>query len=446
MFGKQNKENKELKIRLGELQSSVDILTNKLEVESRKYKGNSYNTYLSMVTEIANKYDGVSDWGNQIVKNIIDVRAAFIIGQGIIPLLKRGYENFNRELEFIQEFIDYNNLDEEISQDWAKESEIEGKALIRILPNIEDQMIEARFIPFTTHHYNVITPEEDYEDYLNVKYKVKKVGREITLQSHEFVYKKFGGRIDKVNETPPKVGVILNQCENLDKCLWDWRKSDFFFGHPTPYFKCLNKDEALTMREYIEKMNWKIGKALVGTADFTFVTPNTEGINALEKEIITNAKIISGATGCPVHFLGLPDLMSNRATAENLMELIYASTNKERKVWKGCYEELFEKVLTMANESFQQNYEVNAVECSIAFVTVEQLKLLIDVWLPLYMNNVITLDTMLSKIPEIDIGREKEEIEKQENKKAIQMLNHLKSIENQNTDNVNPNQQEGKII
>jgi hypothetical protein len=48
--------------------------------------------------------------------------------------------------------------------------------------------------------------------------------------------------------------------------------------------------------------------------------------------------------------------MSNRSTAENLMELVFASTEDDRQAWKGICNEMFEKVLAMANEKQQKNF------------------------------------------------------------------------------------------
>ncbi|MDP4879928.1 MAG: hypothetical protein NWR36_08580, partial [Opitutales bacterium] len=63
-------------------------------------------------------------------------------------------------------------------------------------------------------------------------------------------------------------------------------------------------------------------------------TAPAAGGTSLTTEINTIAKIISGATGIPIHYLGFTDLMSNRATAEDLAELVNVTTSHEREAWK----------------------------------------------------------------------------------------------------------------
>jgi hypothetical protein len=127
----------------------------------------------------------------------------------------------------------------------------------------------------------------------------------------------------------------------------------------------------------------------------------------LEKEIITNAKMISGNVGIPIHFLGFPDLMSNRATSTDLFELIMASTAKERLVWAGFYEEMFDKALTKANK----NFTPGQVKAEILQVSDAKIQELASVWLPLYTGGVIDLDYMLSKIPDIEPSKVKKSLD-----------------------------------
>lgn len=407
---------KELRKNYTELQHTVNILISGME-EKKLYKGNPYETYGLMVRALSKKYSGTADWGNQITKNIIDVRAAFIIGQGIKPVIKD--KTKTREMDFIKEFIEFNNLDEEKPQDWAKEAEIEGKFLCKLFVNQDKKQIEVRYIPWTAHEYKIETETDDYEKYTKATYQINKTGDTVDLEPSVFVYKKFGGRTHKVNETPPKTGLILRQVEDLDKALWDWRKINHLFSAPTPYFKCETVEQAKSLRDLLKEINWKIGKLLVTTATFSLEGFSGQGIDSLEKEIITLAKIISGTTGVPVHFLGLPDLMSNRAVADNLMELIYASTSKERHIWIGAYEEIFHKVLEMATNELNGGYDANAIGVEIPFVTAQKMKELVEVWLPIYSSGAISLPFFLSKIPELDI---EEETKKQEQSPLLEKL------------------------
>ena len=147
------------------------------------------------------------------------------------------------------------------------------------------------------------------------------------------------------------------------------------------------------------------------------ITPNKRCLDSIKNEITSHNRIISGGTGIPVQFLGLPDLLSNRASAENLMEMVNASTSKDRAIWQGFYEELFQKVLEMANDELQGGFtNILGVSASIPPVSLTKMQELIDVWLPLYQAGTISRETLWTKIPEIDAEAEGKRLkEAQEN-------------------------------
>ena len=413
-------EIKELKKIISEQQHSIDILLG--DVVTRKaYSGNVYTEYKTAIQELAKKYEGTADWGVLQVGNIIDLRSAFIIGQGLklVPKDKK-----SREFEFIQAFIEHNNLDEEMPQDLAKEAEIEGRCLVKLIPNKDKKQVDIRFVSYSVNDYKVNTAG-DYQKYDSVTYQDSTSKQQVTLNAGEFVYKKFAGRLSKVNDLMPKTAKVLTQCENLDKALYDWRKINNLFASPTPVVECTSEGDAKSIATAIEAAKWNVGKLLViKNAIYKLVGADVAGTQALEKEIIALAKVISGATGVPVHFLGYPDLMSNRATSTDLFEFINASCSKERSIWTGFYEELFNKALIMANQ-FQNGFKENTVKASILQVTEAKIQELAQVWLPLYNANVIDLDYMLSKIPDAD----PEKIKKANEESAIKMMKAIKDQE-----------------
>lgn len=413
---------KELRKQVGELQHTMNILLGEVET-TKSYVGNSYQDYKTAITALCKAYEGTANWGVLQVGNIIDIRSAFIIGQGIkiVPEDKN-----SREFEYIEEFVDHNNLDEELPQDLAKEAELEGRCLVKLIPNLEKKQIDIRFISYNTTGYKVETASDDYQKYVNVKYRDTQKQVDIILNEDEFVYKKFAGRISKANDLMPKTAKVLTQCENLDKALYDWRRINSLFATPTPVIECEDVAGAKAISDKISDINWKIGKLLVlAKGKFSLVGADVAGATALEKEIISLAKVISGATGVPVHFLGYPDLMSNRAVSTDLFEFINASTNKERNMWVGFYEELFDKVIKMAADNFQKGFKEGQITVEIPQVTEAKIRELAEVWLPLYNSQVIDLDYILSKIPDADPDK----IKKAQKENTIKMYDELKKFE-----------------
>ena len=413
---------KNLKTQVQNLQTTVSILLGDAVMQTTS-KGNPYSDYKTAIVELAKKYEGTAVWGNQQVGNIIDVRSAFIIGQGLKLVVDKAEKN-SRELEFIEDFIKHNNLDEEMPQELAKEAEIEGRVCVKLIPNLEKKQIDMRFVSYSTNNYTVTSSPDDYQKYIEVKYKPPTTA-EVVIPEIEFVYKKFAGRLHKVNDVMPKLQKVLKQCEDLDKALYDYRQANFLFSVPTPYFKCLTKEEVEGTYTKLQATNWKLGKMFVGTAEFSLVEMGGSGLNSLKEEIILLVKVISGATGVPVHFLGLPDLMSNRAVSTDLFEFINASTNKERHIWEGFYEELFDKAIEMANASHRLNLRTGIVKAQILAITEAKMRELSEIWLPLYTAGIVDLDYVLSKIPDAD----PEQIKKSQEENARKMLESIRATE-----------------
>ncbi len=183
-----------------------------------------------------------------------------------------------------------------------------------------------------------------------------------------------------------------------------------------PDIECADANQAKSMNEAMSEAmkNFRLRKLFIHTGKFSYVVPGTMN-DALEKEIITLAKMISGTTGTPVHFLGLPDLMSNRATADNLMELVTASTSKERQIWKGLYLEMLAKAMAIRNANIQKTpLKPERLDVEIPLITQEQWDRITEVYLPLYQSDALSKKTLLSQVPGINVESELEALEERE--------------------------------
>ncbi len=410
------------------VQATTDPLTNTSSTSNEHYTGNPYKSYSSKINALTKKYNGESDWGCMTARNIIDVRAAFIIGNGAKAIKQDGYTGTaERELTFIREFIRFNDLDKESPNDWAVGAELEGKALIRLVVDKVKKNIRTVYVPWSKYQYTVSADNPDLYHYTKAFYQgtdtidaavgapsSMSLTRDVSfnLNENEFVYVRFGGSSEKINEPIPKTALVLRQVEDLDKELWDWRKINSLFSAPTPVFMVETTDEADRLQNWIKETNWRIGKAIViANGKFDLVCYEGEGFTTLKNALEADVTTVSGSTGVPVHFLGHPELLSNRATAENLLELIEMSTNKERDVWEGGYEELFQKAIVMYNDAFHAGLNPDAVTAKIPFISSAKLKFIKDVYLPMYESNTISLETFLSYISNIDVDQELKRIE-----------------------------------
>ena len=135
-----------------------DILT--LQEVEATYVGNDYRDYTAAVAAISDKYNCRANWGCLHTGIVIDLRAAFILGEGVkIIHAVENQKEAERELKWAEDFFSWNDLDAEMAQEMAKEAEIEGKVAIKMIFDKQKYglepdgtkswpgMVSARFIP-----------------------------------------------------------------------------------------------------------------------------------------------------------------------------------------------------------------------------------------------------------------------------------------------------------
>ena len=399
----------------------VDDIISLQEDSGTAYAGNSYKTYAKAVNAIDKKYRGRANWGVLQTGAIVDTRAAFIIGQGVKFTVDD--PKATNEKEWLEDFVDFNDLENEVPQEFAKEAEIEGKFLGKLFMDPKRKQASVRFISWANSSYTVVTNPEDYMDYQRVWWRTPAGGTK-NLRSPQFVYKRFGGRIDIPNETPPKIAKCLTQIDFLDKAIRDWREIDRMYAAPTPHVETKDAESAKKMQDAFTALNWKIKKFFAHTGKFEYLQIDAAAISALEKEIITLAKMISGTTGVPVHFLGLPDLMSNRSTAENLMELITASTTKERQIWIGGWKEIIDKSAAMWSASTKKTeIDTSKIKVEIPFITEAQWAKVKDIFIPMNLMDKLSDAGLYAQIPGFDATEEAERLAKQQEGIIKKVLN-----------------------
>lgn len=400
-----------------------------LSVQDRpaRYRGNAYTSYEAAVKEIDRKYSGKASWGVLQTGSIIDLRAAFIIGEGL-KIVKK-VDDADAELEWAEEFLEYNDLDREICQEWSKESEIEGKIAIKLAveetPDSEKEkkkyMVSTRYVSWTENGYEIKANPQDYMQYETMTWKPKDKDKDEILKEKEFVYKKFGGRINKPNSATPKIMRCLTQVEDLDKALRDYREINRIFAGPILAVECKTKEDVKSSQDALSHKNWKLKKVFIATSKLYYAQFDIKGVESLENEIITLAKMISGTTGIPVHFLGFPELMSNRAVAENMMQLVHAATIKERQTWIGAYEEVIAKSMALYDEKVNKGMsdlktlDPTKIGVEIPMITKEQWDHLEKIYLPAAIAGKISDEAFQEQIPGFDIEADQK---RKEDKKA----------------------------
>lgn len=369
---------------------------------------NPYRSRDKLISALTEKYKGYAKWGNQLVQRIVDTRAAFALGRGVkaIPLSP----NFNgAELEFIRSFISYNRLDGDFAQQLGVQKELEGQVLLKLSPVFDGAQIPqiaVSVISWNDTHYEVLYTDFTCRQIERVKWRDKVTGITIRLEPDELVFMKFNAPANSPEGVPTLSGLLV-ECEDIDRALRDWRTINRFFASPTPYFKTDDMAQAKDLYEQLSdpSLDWRVGKVFTGPAEFSLVGMNDAGAESLRLEIETKLKILAGGAGVPVQFLGFPEFMSNRATAENTMEPVEAVALQERQVWKAGFRELFDKAIRMKNEfanATDAPLKEGMVLPEIPFATRARIERLSKLYLPALQAGAIDHKTFLSLLPDTD--------------------------------------------
>lgn len=417
-----------------------DIISIKTVAQS--YKGNEYQSYDLAVKAIADKYNGQAEWGCLQTGTSVDLRAAFILGDGVkIVHATDERDQAKAELEWAEDFFGFNGLDGEMAQELAKEAEIEGKLAVRLAwekkdpPRGRPGMVTVRFVSWSSRHYKVTADPDDYLWYKTLRWEKGAAWEGATLDEPEFVYAKFGGRMNDPNQAQPKVMKCLTQIDRLDMALRDLREINHLFAAPTADFECETPQQATALLAFIREKNWKIGKAIAHVGKFKLVSPSTEGIESLVSEIELLVKMISGTTGIPIHYYGLLDLLKNRATGDNTRELVMAATTKERAIYQAFFEELIEKGMAMYNDkaglsqkSAAKQLDPTKLRVEIPLISQDHWKNLELVLIPAALGGIISKETVAEQIPGINLDVEDKRRKRAEAQAATDAAAELERI------------------
>ena len=291
-------------------------------------------------------------------------------------------------------------------------SEMEGRILNLIYPKIEKDKVEIKIknVRFRKTKYKLNVNVEDDEELENITINDSK-GNPIIYNDESFVYSYNG--LSLLDDPTPCIASILTNCEYADRALYDIRKSNHLFGFPTPNIETQDINQQKTIKNAIDKHEWKIGDVLVGSKMTYPQPPNSTEL--LKGEISLHLKIISSKTGIPVHWLGWTDLMSNRATANELRDFISMCIKDEKIRVREHIRELICKSMQMAVDNgvdgaiYDEDFEVDVPD-----VSAETVKALSETWLPLFESKIISKFDIQNKIPGINPLKTNKQIEKED--------------------------------
>ena len=382
---------------------------------------NAYKTYESQVAETYRKYNGMSDYGCQQTRTVIDLRMAFILGEGLS--LASENENF---INWLTDMLNFNKLDSSNIINAVKGGEITGQTLFLLKPILIDNEIKIKIlrVPYTNKNKYRVIYDQYYDTIIDIQIK-NSLGLWVSSNFDNYIYIRTGGDDVSSYGTVTKVGVVLTDLENYDRALKDMRRNNHIFARITPVFETTNEAEAKALSKKLNAIKWKIGTAFIGSAKFHYEVPEQGAHENLEKEMVTTIKTISSVTGIPVHWLGFVDLMSNRSTAQSLYEFIKQSTAIERKTWEDSFNDLIRKAQQLYIDSggTKLNKVVDDFEVKLPLISFEGFLDLVKALNIAYSDEAISKADYMNLLPGINPIKTKQAIKEEDKEEEAKLVN-----------------------
>jgi hypothetical protein len=376
---------------------------------------NSFTTYDTQVRETYKKYNGRADFGNQQTRAIIDLRTAFIAGEGI----SISAEN-DATAKWVDDFFGERFLNA------VKGSEMAGQSLMVLSPKVDDNddvYVKVTRIPYMLERPFRATYVDPFikDELEGIEIKEKGLWKKATINN--FIYIRTGGDDADTRGPTTRVGILLTDIENYDRALRDMRRNNHVLARITPVFETKTEGEAKSIRAKINEQRWRIGQAFMGTAKFSYVTPEGGAHENLQTEMVSTIKNISSVSGVPVHWLGYTDLMSNRSTAENLYEMIKHATLSERVAWERAAYETIVKAQEIYIDSGGTELPAldNTFQVKLPLIDFSKFKERVEALSKAFTDDAISMADYRNMLPGIDPLKTQRAVEA-ESEEAMQRL------------------------
>jgi len=392
---------------------------------SENIASNNYTSYASQVRGVYDMYAAKTSYGGELLGGLVYLRVAFLGGEGI---------SFQAEkpatAKFIESLIKVNRLNGMNHINIVKMEEMEGQALLLARPIQNDLAWVNDGKPYVGIHpvlwantnYTAVISKDNPRQLDRVFIK-KDMEEKNIANTKNIAWIATGGTIEDPTNYTHKIHRVLTQIENVSRAAFDLRKSSHLFGHPTPVWEfdwndpTADKGAKAIIKE-TDGADWEPGRTYAGKAKHKYVTIPGDGVVFPKEDILNNMRFISMTLNLPIHFLSWPDLMSNRATAENLLEVITAGTKTERLLLEELYTEIIHKSMHIAVETaMEKDNIIGDFEIKIPMVSIAQLQHIASVWLPLVEKMMIRESTVRNMLPGIDPTAEEKGLEKEKKKR-----------------------------
>lgn len=377
---------------------------------------NNYTNYAKQVEAAYKMYDAQTDYGAELLGTVADSRVAFIAGEGISYTCKD-----KKKSAFIADLLEDNGLDGATLLDAVLMGELEGRALLSLSVEKEgdEAKVKVRLFSWYKNKYTVKRSTDDYTKIESIKYRPSKAGGEVDISLENSIYVRLAGADYTRDETPSKICKVLTQIENASRATYDLRKNSHIFAKIFPYWKTSDPAAAKSIMKELDSRSYEIGDGYAGPAEMSLIEPAGRACDSLIKDHLASLRYVSSTTGIPIHWMSWPELMSNRATAENMLEEVSAATKRERLLWQSALRRLIDRACELGADAGLEVGKLDAeVDVRLPLISLAALKQVIEVWEPLVKDSYISRFTFMNMLPGIDPEEEQKRIDEEKEERA----------------------------
>lgn len=425
MFGfGQGRLVRELTGRVNELEGALIDALSGVAIGSSGVTGNDYTDRSTAVKTLKAKYMNEESWGCPFIQRIVNIRRAMVMPYGVrtspIDGMDAEDSSYQAAKNVVDRFLDVNDFNEGFGIDLAKEGELEGNVLVDLSRwDTKNHTVRLIYRPLSDYEYTVYRETDDPGKIKDVRWKEGNTFETASLPEKDLSFVYFNGLLNGFAGVPTSA-TVLSTCENLHKSLMHWHRFNSYFAKVTPIFECATEEEADKVREQIASSGWKLEQAFALAGKFRYESPQAASVaDTLKGEITISVQVVAGHTGVGPHFLGFPNLMSNRSTSESLGEPNEVVSIAEISRWRQFYEDMFDKVIRKHNQQMGRKVQEGLVKPKLLPMSDRQWKRAMEFWLPARKDSLISRELFLKNVPDVDVG---EEIRLQNNEEVDRWL------------------------
>lgn len=313
-----------------------------------------FTEYRDIVYQIYMRYAKRTPFGASTVKTAIQFLSAWSVKD--ITVTSESKDN----QEFFEEFARQVKLDRFISE-LSTRAELQGHVLVKIVskkefsPKTKKEELKFKLIIIPFLKYQYILKINDYLEYDGYKYTTKTNDiEEVSKDLSEF-FPVYGFDSDYTNSAfpIPSIGYVLENCDTIDKCHENIRRTNKNFARKTPLFSTKDQQTADRINAEVRSTDWNQTHIMTAVeTTLSQVGADNEGVDVLIKEKLIHTQTIGGICGIPIDKLGHPEMYSSQSVRLENSESINVNAAPKRTVFIQGLESLLAKCVTIYNNEY----------------------------------------------------------------------------------------------